>query len=333
MIRRTLASMFLISVAAIGVAGWYAWQDLHTVPPEPPAPLILTVQPGSSLRQVANQLHRSGLLRHPALLVAWARHHEQDRSIRAGTYRVQRGMSPIELLEMLNRGPLESPVRVTIPEGLTAAQIATLFEQKGLGGSDVFACAMADPDLLLEFDLPPSGVEGFLFPDTYALVPTMETETILRTLLARFREQSASLRERRIAAGLSELEMVTLASIIEKETGRAEERPLISAVFHNRLRLGMPLQSDPTVIYGLADFAGNLTRDHLADSSPYNTYANRGLPPGPIANPGLAALEAAVAPAESKALYFVSRNDGSHEFSRSLREHNRAVHRFQKRRR
>jgi UPF0755 protein len=161
----------------------------------------------------------------------------------------------------------------------------------------------------------------------------MEPSALIGAMLKRFRQQSAALEQRRIAAGLSELEMVTLASVIEKETGRDEERPLISGVFHNRLRNGMPLQSDPTVMYGIGLVGGRLTREHLADPSPYNTYMHRGLPPGPIANPGREALEAAVDPAPTEALYFVSRNDGSHEFSVSLEEHNRAVERFQRRNR
>src|SRR5262249_50932375 len=152
-------------------------------------------------------------------------------------------------------------------------------------------------------------------PDTYAFPWSTEPADIIRAMVARFREQTQSLTTRRVAAGLTELEMVTLASVIEKETGRIDERPLISGVFHNRLRLGMPLQSDPTVIYGLQRFKGRLTRAHLQSTSRYNTYQHQGLPPGPIANPGRAALEAAVTPARTEALYFVSRNDGSHEFS------------------
>jgi UPF0755 protein len=188
---------------------------------------------------------------------------------------------------------------------------------------------MEDVHLLREFALPATGVEGYLFPDTYAFAPLAEPADIVRTMLARFRQHSRALEAQRAAAGLSEVEMVTLASVIERETGQADERRLISGVFHNRLRLGMPLQSDPTVLYGRSASSGPITRIDLGDRSPYNTYVHRGLPPGPIANPGRAALEAAVAPAATRALYFVSRNDGSHEFSDTLDAHNRAVRQFQ----
>ncbi|MFN8640304.1 MAG: endolytic transglycosylase MltG [Candidatus Binatia bacterium] len=169
----------------------------------------------------------------------------------------------------------------------------------------------------------------YLFPDTYAFDAGTAPADIVRAMVQRFRAESADLSARREIAGLSEAEMVTLASVIEKETGQANERPLISGVFHNRLRLGMPLQSDPTVLYGRGGGRGALSRADLASAQPYNTYVHRGLPPGPIANPGRAALEAAVAPAPTAALYFVSRNDGSHAFSETLEAHNRAVRPYQ----
>jgi UPF0755 protein len=191
---------------------------------------------------------------------------------------------------------------------------------------------MSDLGLLQEFALPGTGVEGYLFPDTYAFAATSEPIDMIRAMLARFRQESTALAPRRAATGLSEADMVTLASVIEKETGHPDERRLISGVFRNRLRLGMPLQSDPTVLYGRGDPRGPITRADLADPRSYNTYAHRGLPPGPIANPGRAALEAAIDPAATTALYFVSRNDGSHEFSDTLDAHNRAVRQFQRRR-
>lgn len=332
MIRRFGYAVLSMAIVAAG-AGWYVWHELHTAPPLPVAEVTFTIPEGSGLRQVAARLQQLGILRHPRLFAAWARYTGGDRGIRSGTYRLRESVTPIQLLELLQRGPALDHIWVTIPEGYAAAQIAALLETKGLGGVDVFSCAMRDPGLLLDLDLPMSGTEGYLFPDTYAFTRTTSAEAVIRTLVGRFRRESADLAARREAAGISEQEMVVLASVIEKETGLAEERPLISAVFHNRLRLGMPLQSDPTVIYGLTDFDGNLTREHLADLSPYNTYVHKGLPPGPIANPGRASLEAAIEPARSDALYFVSRGDGSHQFSRSLIEHNRAVHQFQKRRR
>jgi UPF0755 protein len=286
------------------------------------------VPPGETFRGVAARLHSAGVVRHPLLLTAWARYHALDRGVRSGEYRFTQGMSPIAVLDVL-QSPGDNGRLVTIPEGLTAVQVAALLEEQGYGGRDVFRCVMEDVALLQEFALPSGGVEGYLFPDTYAFAPQAAPSDIVRDMLQRFRQESAKLAARRAASGLSELEMVTLASVIEEETGQADERKLISGVFHNRLRIGMPLQSDPTVRYGRLDTRGPITRADLVDPSPYNTYVHRGLPPGPIANPGRAALEAALEPATTRALYFVSRNDGSHEFSDTLDAHNRAVRVYQ----
>jgi UPF0755 protein len=326
---RFLGGVLIVATAGAVVAGWYLWRDLHTVV-QPPPGTVVAIAPGASFRSVATQLSRAGLLRYPVTFIAWARYQGSDRSVRSGTYRIERPVSPIGLLALLEKGPFLESQWVTIPEGQTAEQVADALEEKGFGGRDVFRCIMEDPAFLAALDLPGSGIEGYLFPDTYAFQWSTEPERILRTMVRRFRRVSRDLVETRIQAGMTEAQMVTLASIIEKETGKAGERKMIAGVFHNRLRLGMPLQSDPTVIYGLANFDGNLTRAHLDDPSPYNTYRYKGLPPGPIANPGRAALEAAIAPTDTPALYFVSRNDGSHVFSKSLVQHNRAVRRYQK---
>jgi UPF0755 protein len=327
---RFVGIIFLVMIAAGTACGWYAWQDLHT-PIERAPGTVFSLVPGESLRSIAAQLHDLGLLRHPVLFVAWARYKRGDRAVRSGTYRIDRALSPVQLMELLLSGPAREPQWVTIPEGYSAAQVAQVLERKGLGGRDVFECLMADPALLTELNLPGSGFEGYLFPDTYAFERMTPPARILRAMVRRFRQVAEELAGERRRAGLTEVQMVTLASVVEKETGKVDERSLISGVFHNRLRLGMPLQSDPTVIYGLTTFDGDLTRENLRDPSPYNTYQHVGLPPGPIANPGRAALEAAVRPATTSARYFVSRNDGSHEFSASLEEHNRAVHRYQTR--
>jgi UPF0755 protein len=174
------------------------------------------------------------------------------------------------------------------------------------------------------------GIEGYLFPSTYYFTPATPERNIILAMTEQFRKVSLPLLERNNGTHkLTPHELITLASIIEKETGLESERPLISAVFHNRLKRNMPLQSDPTVIYGLKNFQGNLTRKHLQDSSRYNTYRVTGLPPGPICNPGLSSIKAALAPANVPYLYFVSRNDGSHQFSESLEAHNQAVKSFQ----
>lgn len=332
--RRVLALLALSAVlgAVVVAAGAaWAWRALHTPAPLPSAGAIVFIPPGEPFRAVATRLHRAGVVRHPLLLTAWARYRGLDRSVRSGEYRFADALTPIAVLEAL-QSRADDTRTVTIPEGLTAEQVAALLEEQGYGGRDVFRCVMDDIRLLQEFALPGTGVEGYLFPDTYAFATTSEPVDIVRAMLARFRQESGALAARRGAAGLSEADMVTLASVIEKETGQADERRLISGVFRNRLRLGMPLQSDPTVLYGRGDPRGPITRADLADPRSYNTYVHRGLPPGPIANPGRAALEAAIDPAPTSALYFVSRNDGSHEFNETLDAHNRAVRQFQRKR-
>jgi len=331
--RRVLALLGLIVVVgtvSVGVTAAWAWRALNTPAPLTPAGAVVFVPPGEPFRVVAGRLHNAGLVRHPLLLTAWARYRGLDRTVRSGEYRFTQALSPIALLDAL-QSRSDTTRQVTIPEGFTAGQIAALLEEQGYGGRDVFRCVMSDIHLLQEFALPGTGVEGYLFPDTYAFSQAAEPIDIVRAMLQRFRQESTALTARRGAVGLSEAEMVTLASVIEKETGQADERRLISGVFHNRLRLGMPLQSDPTVVYLHADPHRPITRADLADPGPYNTYVHRGLPPGPIANPGRAALEAAIDPAATSALYFVSRNDGSHEFSDTLEAHNRAVRQYQRR--
>lgn len=185
-------------------------------------------------------------------------------------------------------------------------------------------------DLLTGFGLEGKGVEGYLFPDTYYFPPSVTEREILIAMVEQFREIfDPMMKEKSGGIGLTPHEVVTLASLIEKEAGIKAERPLVSAVFHNRLKIKIPLQSDPTVIYGLRDFSGNLRRKDLQNPSPYNTYRIKGLPPGPICNPGLSSLRAALSPASVPYLYFVSKNDGSHLFSVSLEEHNQAVKLYQ----
>lgn len=329
---RLVARACAVACLALGLAGgggaWWAWRHLHA-PVAPATPGVVVVVPaGESFRAVADRLHAAGVIAHPLLLRAYARLAGLDRSVRRGEFHFVEPISPVAVLALLQSAS-DGARQVTIPEGFTAEQVAGALEERGYGGRDVFRCAMDDPGLLLELQLPATGVEGFLFPDTYAFDAGTAPADIVRAMVGRFRAQTADLTARREALGLSEAAMVTLASVIEKETGQADERPLIAGVFYNRLRLGMPLQSDPTVLYGRGNGRAPLSRADLASSQAYNTYVHRGLPPGPIANPGRAALEAAVAPARTGALYFVSRNDGSHAFSDTLDAHNRAVRRYQ----
>jgi len=332
--RLAVYALGMVLVLAIGVAaaGW-AWRDLNTSAPLPPGGAVVSVAPGETFRVTSERLQAAGVVRHAWVMRWWARWQGLDRLVRNGDYRFDQPLSPLETLAVL-RSPTAALHRVTIPEGSTVNQVAALLAAAGYGGADVFLCLARNADFLASLDVPASGVEGYLFPDTYAFTWSTPPEQILTAMTQRFREQTASLQARRHASGMSESAMVILGSIIEKEAAAATERPVISAVFHNRLRRGMPLQSDPTTVYDQegrdAPARGAPTHADLAVESPYNTYLHTGLPPGPICNPGRAALEAAVSPADVPFLYFVARNDGTHEFSRTLDEHNRAVARFQR---
>jgi UPF0755 protein len=329
MVRRLLITLLVAGVAG-ALAAAYVWQALNRPVALPEEGVLVAIPKGASFASVARRLERAGVIEHPAILTAWVRLRGLDRQVPSGEMHLHGVLSPLAALARL-QSPARMLHRVTIPEGKTAEQVAAALEEAGFGGRDVFLQAMADPAFLAQHDLPATGTEGFLFPDTYLFEWAAEPAAILGRMIERFRQESASLAAERTAIGMSELDMVTLASVIEKEAARSEERAMISGVFHNRLRLGMPLQADPTVLYARpAAASGSLTRADLARPSPYNTYLRRGLPPGPIANPGRAALEAAVAPEKTTALYFVARNDGSHEFSSSLAEHNRAVRRYQR---
>jgi UPF0755 protein len=326
-------SWLLVGAVALGVpAAAGVWWTLLNVPgPSLAGPLSVTVEEGERFAEVAEELQRDGVLRHPLPLVLWARLTGKDRGVHWGEYLITRPLSPLELLDRL-RAPPDPLHPVTIPEGLTVREIVRLLAEKGFGTEESFTCVLEDPLFLAAEDLPPTGAEGYLFPDTYAFPLATPPERILRTMVHHFREVVGPEFVRRAAdLGLSEAQAVTLASIVEEEAARPEERPLIAAVFLNRLHRGMPLQSDPTVLYGRTDDDRTITRADLHRPTPYNTYTIAGLPPAPIANPGRAALEAAVAPAPVDYLYFVARGDGSHEFSTNLVAHNAAVARYQRR--
>ena len=331
----TRTGRLALAVGLLGAAGGAAAaleRALRAAPPLP-GPVTVTVEEGERFADVAKDLRREGVLRHPLPLVLWARLSGQDRAVHWGEYLITTPLTPLELLARLT-GPPDPLHAVTVPEGLTAREVVRLFAAAGFGSEESFLCRLEDPLFLAGEGLPPTGAEGYLFPDTYAFPLATPQERILRTMVRHFREVTGSRLERRAAdLGLTEHQVVTLASLVEEETGRPEERSLVAAVFLNRLRRGMPLQSDPTVLYGRTAGGRTLTRADLARPTPYNTYTIAGLPPAPIANPGRAALEAAVDPAPVDYLYFVARGDGTHEFSATLDAHNAAVARYQRARR
>ena len=285
----------------------------------------VTIPKGAAFRAAADSLHAGGFVSSPWLFRVYARLSGRDRQIRAGTYVLKRGLSWDELVNALREGQgIER--RITIPEGWSLAQIIPGLAT-GLGvPEDSVREAVRDTAILNELGLSTATLEGYLFPDTYVFAYGTQPRTAVRELVRHFEqvwrpEWNDRLRE----LGMSRNELVTLASIIEKEARLAEERPVISAVYHNRLRVGMPLQADPTVQYALGEHRERVLYRDLEVDSPYNTYRHTGLPPGPIASPGKASIEAALYPASVPYLYFVADSDGHHEFRTTFREHRAAT--------
>jgi UPF0755 protein len=290
---------------------------------------VVWIKPGQSFSETVVQLQEAGLVRHPQRFRWIARFRGDDRHIRAGEYLVESSMSPRDILDTLVTGKTLLH-KVVVPEGSTVLMIGQILEEAGLVSQKAFLQAASDPGLAEALGLEGHTVEGYLFPETYHLPKGVTAEEVIHKMVADFRSVfTAAWQERARANGLTIHEVVTLASMVEKETATPQERPLIAAVFLNRLKRGMRLESDPTVIYGIKDFNGNLTRKDLETPTPYNTYRIKGLPPGPIANPGRASIEAVLHPSEESYFYFVSKNDGSHHFSRTFSEHEQMVRRYQ----
>ncbi len=323
----------LVIVAAIAVAAAVIYQR----PAEPfrgyeAAEQFVEIPPGASTRAIGDELVRAGVVRDVLTFRVAVWRSGLGRRLKAGEYRFDRPASALDVVRKIARG--EVYLRpITFPEGLTIEDMAALFEARGFGPAASFLAAASDRSLVADLDPQARDLEGYLFPETYALPRSASASDLVRIMVTRFRQVFAPLQGDAEAEGMSVRQVVTLASIVEKEAGKPDERPLVAAVYLNRLRIGMGLQCDPTVIYALrraGRYNGNLTRADLGWKSPYNTYVHAGLPPGPIAAPGRSSLEAAVRPARVDYLYFVSRNDGSHVFARTLDEHNRNVYRYQK---
>jgi len=327
-VKRVVVFVFLLCWVALFALGYGAGFVL-TPYDGMPSVAEIEIKRGESLSVVAEKLHAGGVISTEGLFAALARVQGLDKKVHSGLYRFDRPLSPLAVLDGMVLGRTVFH-KVTIPEGFTVRDITRLLAERGLVKQERFEREVENPETLAQHGLEDKGVEGYLFPTTYYFRALSTEQEIVRTMLAQFTQMfTPEMMAQARVLGFTPHEIVTLASIIEKESGQASERPLIAAVFHNRLRIGMPLQSDPTVIYGIVDFNGNLTRRDLRRPTPYNTYTIRALPPGPIANPGSESLQAALAPATVPFLYFVSKNDGSHYFSKSLREHNRAVKKYQ----
>jgi UPF0755 protein len=332
MIKRLALLVVLLVLAAAALAAWmYVRIDTPYRGFGDPE-VFVDLPQGVGVQGIASRLAQAGVVPDALTFRAAARLSGAERRLQAGEYRFAGEASPAEIVGRLVRGDVARK-NVTFPEGLTIREMGAIFENSGLGSSAEFVRAASDGQLIADLDPDARTLEGFLFPDTYALSRRATAEVAVQAMIARFdRAFDAGLRAAAAAQGMSPREVVTLASIVEKETAASEERPLIAAVYRNRLKIGMPLQCDPTVIYAVmraGRWHGNLTKQDLQMDSPYNTYRHPGLPPGPIASPGRASLEAALHPADVRYLYFVSRNDGTHAFAETLAEHARNVDRWQ----
>ena len=327
-IKKALGAVFLIALITATTLGVGLRLGLNERGPLKSPPVLIGVATGMSLFSIGQTLEAEGLLRDPRLFVLLARWRGMDRRIRSGNYEFKGDATPGELLEALVSGPQKLDF-VVIPEGLSLQETANALANAGLGSAARFLALARDASFAATLQVPAPTLEGFLFPDTYAFAAGASPEEILRHMTKRFFTIfSPQIQKEGLALGLDPLQIVTLASLIEKEAAVATERSLISAVFRNRLRRGMRLQSDPTAIYDAVDHSGRIRPRDLDRQSPYNTYKIKGLPPGPIANPGQAALLAAVRPADDlRVLYFVAKNDRTHVFSRNYREHRRAIRR------
>jgi UPF0755 protein len=332
--RRAAIVLFLLLCVA-AAAGWLFYQRFNQPYQGYDAPeQFVELHPGDGTQAIGRTLVEAGVVRdrnsfRAALWVTGA-----ARKLKAGEYRFDRPMTATEVVERIARGDVYLRT-ITFPEGLTIREMAAAYESRGFGPARDFVNAAKNVALVADVDPGARTLEGYLFPETYSLPRRAGAPELVRMMVSRFYQVfPPSLRDEATARGLTVRQAVTLASLVEKETSRDDERPVVAGVYLRRLRVRMPLQCDPTVIYALelaGRYGGNLTKEGLAFPSPYNTYRVPGLPPGPIASPGRPSLEAAARPTDDGYLYFVSRNDGSHEFARTLDEHNRNVYKYQKR--
>jgi len=285
----------------------------------------IEIPKGATFRQVADILSRENLLRNKTLFLALGRISGIDRKVRAGYYALTKSTNTLDLFRALRKGQIIE-YEITVIEGDSLWEIADKLSGKGIVSGDEFLKLSKDPGVLATYEIDSPSVEGYLFPDTYKIPKGMSPEDALGMMISRMREKFADkLSDRAIELGLTENEVLTLASIIEKEAATDQERTLISAVYHNRLKRGIPLQADPTAIYGVKSSKEKITAEDLRKKTPYNTYVIRGLPPGPIASPGMKSITAALNPAYVPYIYFVSNNDGTHQFSVTAKEHQSAV--------
>ncbi len=330
---RWLGALVLLAGLAVAGIGWMLFQRLQ----QPyrgyaDAEQFVEIPAGIGTTGIGQRLVDAGVVSDTLTFRLAVATSGLAQRLQAGEYRFTDALTPLAVLDTLSRGEVYVR-RLTFREGLTIAEMAAVYESKGFGPAAAFAGEASTPTRVADLDPQARDLEGYLFPETYTLKRTASAATLVAGMVERFRSVAGQdFLNLAAAQGLTLRQVVSLAALVEKETAREEERPLVAAVYRNRLRIGMPMQADPTLIYALTKagrYDGNIRKVDLTFDSPYNTYRYPGLPPGPIAAPGRASLDAVLHPADVKHLYFVSRNDGSHAFADTLAEHNRNVRRFQ----
>jgi len=329
-------TIFFITTIGLSV---YVWNhNVNQPASQTSEEVVYEIAPGMSFRSVAKELQQKNLIRNESFFIILAKIKRLGNKMKVGEYSLNKNMRPLEILNIISSGK-SIERKITISEGLSIYEVAEVFDGLGLLSKEEFLKTITDPEFIqknLKEDYENTkmtSLEGYLFPETYSFTKYTDAKTIISEMIQKFKETYKEIESESKITGLSKHQIVTLASIIEKETGAPQERPTISSVFHNRLKKKMRLQTDPTIIYGKAleskKIEINIKKSDILHPTPYNTYTIPGLPPGPIANPGKEALLAAVNPANSDYLFFVSMNDGTHVFTKEFKDHQSAVQKYQ----
>lgn len=321
--------IWLLLLVLLGVGAYYGY-SFYYFPRQPQeGQALIEVKKGMGVPSLVQEISKAGLTNHPKWLEYYFRYRGVASVLKVGEYEFGPSITPEQMAEKLIKGE-RLRRNFTIPEGYSVRDIAKHLGEKGIVDANTFMQLAWAPDAASKQGLEGTTLEGYLFPDTYEYTKDMKEDVIIAMMVANYKKKAeVKLMNIPSQLGLSKYQALILASIVEKETGKGEERPLIAGVFYNRLRMNIPLATDPTIIYGIPNFDGNLRKIDLQTDGPYNTYIRAGLPPTPIANPGLKSIEAVLNPAPSDFIFFVSRKDGTHQFSRTLEEHNAAVQYYQ----
>ena len=329
-VKPTLLPVFAGIIIFIWMTAGFFYHQATVSVGENTQTIILSIPPGATLKKISKDLQSLSLIRNASAFRLLANIRQKQTHIQVGEYELNQSMLPMDILKAITSGKtVLHPV--TIPEGYRISEIAELLTETISINKEIFIKETRNKDLLNKLNITSKSLEGYLFPETYHFSRYDSERKIIRTMTDTFKQRvlTPDILNKIRKSKMSLHEVITLASLIEKETGKGDERKHISSVFHNRLHKNMRLQTDPTVIYAIQGFDGNIRKKDLSIDSPYNTYRYKGLPPGPIASPGLKSIIAALNPIKTNHLYFVSRKDGSHHFSSSLKEHNRAVRKYQ----